>query len=62
MTSLTKEEAEIGHIDHSELLEDSEVDQSAIGGRDISDLPPNYYRSWRFAGSTIVRFYSYIPI
>jgi hypothetical protein len=30
------------------------VDERAIGGHDVSDLPPKYYRSWQIIGSSIV--------
>lgn len=31
------------------------VDKSAVGGRDISELPPKYYWSWSIIGSVLVR-------
>ena len=34
------------------------VDKSAVGGRDVSELPPKYYQSLQIIGSVIVR----IPI
>jgi hypothetical protein len=30
------------------------VDERAIGGNDVSDLPPRYFVSWQIIGSSIV--------
>lgn len=44
------------HVDHDpsgSYLND--VDPSAIGGKSAAELPPHYFRSWKFIGFTIVR-------
>lgn len=43
-------------VDDSAELDDFDiVDESAIGGRDVSELPPKYYRSLQVIFSVIVR-------
>jgi hypothetical protein len=30
------------------------IDERAIGGNDVSDLPPKYFMSWQLIGSSFV--------
>lgn len=49
---MSKFEDPIEHVDVAGP--DDEVDPSALGGKDISELPRHYYRSWKFLGTTTV--------
>lgn len=56
------EDGDVHHVDVADFESGSdEVDQSAIGGRDISELPPHYFRSFKFIGTVVVRIPPSVP-